>query len=66
MLTEKWNNKDSKKQGQTQLIAQHKLEIQNVKAAQATGVSLQQLVQYPRQCPSCMWAIRKLHLTVIE
>ena len=47
---------------QMKLIEQQKWEIKNLKAAQATRVSPQQLVQlqYCRQCLAFMWAIKKL------
>ena len=47
--------KDKKTQAQTELIAQQKWEIENLKAIQATRVSPQQLVNAISQTMSCLY-----------
>ena len=47
--------KDKKIKAQTELIEKQKWEIENLKAAQATGVSLQQLVTVISQVMSCLY-----------
>ena len=48
-------SKDKKIQAQTELIEQQKWDIENLKAVQATGVSLQQLVNAILQAMSCLY-----------
>ena len=48
-------SKDRKIQAQTELIEKQKWEIGNLKARQATGVSLQQLVTAISQAMSCLY-----------
>ena len=56
-------SKEKKIQAQTEVIEKQKWEIENLKVAQATGVSPQQLVTAILQAMSCcMWATRKPHL----
>ena len=52
----KRNNKDRNIQAQTELIAQQKWEIENLKAAHATRVSPKQLVNDISQAMSCLYA----------
>ena len=47
--------KDKKIKAQTELIEKQKWEIENLKAAQATGVSPQQLVTTISQAMSCLY-----------
>ena len=49
------SNKDKKIKAQTELIEQQKWEIENLKAAQATGVSPQQLVIVITKAMSCLY-----------
>ena len=49
------SGKDKKIQAQTELIEKQKWEIENLKATQATGVSLQQLVTAISQAMSCLY-----------
>ena len=49
------SNKDKKIKAQTGLIEQQKQDIENLKAAQATGVSLQQLFSPITQAMSCLY-----------
>ena len=51
--------KDRKIKAQMELIEKQKWEIENVKAAQATGVSLQQLVNAISQTMSCLYVGNK-------
>ena len=51
----KSNSKDRQIQAQTELTEQQKWEIENLKATQATGVSLQQLVNVISQAMSCLY-----------
>ena len=52
-------SKDRKIQAQTELIEKQKWEIENLKAAQATGVSPQQLVTAISQAMSCLYVCDK-------
>ena len=52
-------SKDNKIQAQMELIKKQKQEIENLKAAQATGVSLQQLVNAILQAMSCQYVGNK-------
>ena len=49
------SGKDKKIKAQTELIEKQKWEIENLKAAQATGVSPQQLVTAISQSMSCLY-----------
>ena len=49
------SGKDKKIKAQTELIEKQKWEIENLKAAQATGVSPQQLVTAISQAMSCLY-----------
>ena len=49
------SGKDRKIKAQTELIEKQKWEIENLKAAQATGVSPQQLVTAILQAMSCLY-----------
>ena len=49
------SRKDKKIKAQTELIEKQKWEIENLKAAQATGVSPQQLVTAISQAMSCLY-----------
>ena len=49
------NSKDKKIQAQTEVIEKLKWEIENLKAAQGVGVSLQQLVNAISQAMSCLY-----------
>ena len=49
------SGKDKKIKAQTELIEKQKWEIENLKAAQATGVSPQQLVTAILQAMSCLY-----------
>ena len=52
-------SKGRKIQAQTELIEKQKWEIENLKAVQATGVSLQQLVTAISQAMSCLYVGNK-------
>ena len=52
-------SKDKKIQAQTELIKKQKWEIENLKAAQAMGVSPQQLVTAISQAMSCLYVGNK-------
>ena len=53
------SGKDKKIKAQTELIEKQKQEIENLKAAQATGVSPQQLVTVLSQAMSCLYVGEK-------
>ena len=53
------SGKDKKIQAQTELIKKQKWEIENLKAAQATWVSPQQLVNVISQAMSCLYVGNK-------
>ena len=53
------SGKDKKIKAQTELIEKQKWEIENLKAAQATGVSPQQLVTAILQAMSCLYVSDK-------
>ena len=55
LLPKKNSGKDKKIKAQTELIEKQKWEIENLKAAQATGVSQQQLVMAISQAMSCLY-----------
>ena len=56
-------SKGRKIQAQTELIEKQKLEIENLKAMQATEVKPTTISNqlYHRPCLACMWATRKIH-----
>ena len=61
----KGNSKDRKIQAQMELIEKQKWESENLKAAQATEASSQQLVSaISQECLSSMWAPRRLQCRV--
>ena len=53
------SSKDKKIQAQTEMIEKQKWEIENLKAAQAIGVSLKQLVNAILQAMSCLYVGNK-------
>ena len=53
------SGKDKKIKAQMELIKKQRWEIENLKAAQATGVSLQQLVMAISQAMSCLYVGNK-------
>ena len=61
------SGKDKKIKAQTELIEKQKREIENLKAAQATGVSPQQLVTTILQAMSCLYVgDKRTHPSKIE